>query len=147
MDVLLAMSEGHQVMSWIWLVEGGLGDGSKTDMIEVARTEWLKSHAHVLWWLEELQLVEEEMQWVQVSLSWKVDWWEERHVGWQPLALEFSEGIGAYVDKQAALIQRLVVSFSMLWGAQGKFNEDEWIDEEDAKSDVPVPTLEMGDWN
>lgn len=87
------------------------------------------------------------MWWVQVSLSQKADWWEERRVGWQPLAPEFSEGIGAYADKQATLIQRLVVSFSMLWGAQGEFDKDEWIDEEDAESDGPVPMPEMGDWD
>ncbi|SJL02578.1 uncharacterized protein ARMOST_05909 [Armillaria ostoyae] len=125
-------------MSWIWLVEGGLGDGSEKDVIEAARAEWLKSRARVLRWSEELQLVEEEMRRVQVSLSRKADWWEERRGGWQPLAPEFLEGIAAYADKQAALIRRLVVSFSMLWGAQGDFDEDEWVDEEDAESDAPA---------
>ncbi len=79
----------------------------------------LKSHAHVLQWSEELQLVEEEMRRVQVSLTQKVDWWEERCGGWQPPTPQFLEGIAAYADKQAALIRRLVMSFSMLWGAQG----------------------------
>ncbi|KAK0435877.1 hypothetical protein EV421DRAFT_1739936 [Armillaria borealis] len=153
-DVLLSVGEGRRVMSWIWLVEGGLGNSSDTDMIKGAnlhvigisytddsaavRTEWLKSHAHILQWSEELQLVEEEMRWVQVSLARKVDWWEERRRGWQPLTPEFSEGIAAYVDKQVALIRWLVMSFSMLWGAQGDFDKDEWINEEDAESDVLV---------
>lgn len=33
-DVLLSVGEGRRVMSWIWLVEGGLGDGSEKDVIE-----------------------------------------------------------------------------------------------------------------
>ncbi len=33
-DILLSVGEGHRVMSWIWLVEGGLGDGSEKDVIE-----------------------------------------------------------------------------------------------------------------
>lgn len=82
--------------------------------------------------------MEEEMRRVQVSLTQKVDWWEERCGGWQPPTPQFLEGIAAYADKQAALIRRLVMSFSMLWGAQGDFDKDEWIDEEDAESDMPV---------
>lgn len=33
-DVLMAIGEGRRVMSWIWLVEGGLGNGSDEDLIE-----------------------------------------------------------------------------------------------------------------
>ncbi len=35
----------------------------------------------------------------------------------------------------------------MLWGAQGDFDEDEWIDEEDAESDVPVCVQERHKFN
>lgn len=33
-NMLMAVGEGHRVMSWIWLTEGGLGDGSDKDIIE-----------------------------------------------------------------------------------------------------------------
>ncbi|KAK0234782.1 hypothetical protein EDD85DRAFT_774334, partial [Armillaria nabsnona] len=132
------VGEGHCIMLWIWLVEGGLRDGSEKDMIEAVRAGWLKSYAPVLQWSEELQLVEEEMRWVQVSLAQKVDWWEKRCGSWQPLTPQSLEGIVVYADKQVTLICRFVVSFSMLWGEEGDFDKDEWINEEDAKSDMPV---------
>ncbi len=34
MDKLFALGEGHRVISWIWLTEGNLGDGSDEDLIQ-----------------------------------------------------------------------------------------------------------------
>ncbi len=33
-DALLPLGEGHRVISWIWLTEGSLGDGSDEDLIK-----------------------------------------------------------------------------------------------------------------
>ncbi|KAK0432107.1 hypothetical protein EV421DRAFT_1719756, partial [Armillaria borealis] len=138
-DVLMAVGEGRWVMSWIWLVEGGLGDGSDEDLIEAARAEWLKSRAQVARWSEEVQLLEEEMQCVEVTLAHKADWWEAKREGLAGMvAPEVAEGVSAYADKQAAILRHLAVSFAMLWGRIGNYEEEEWVDEEDAESDVVV---------
>lgn len=100
--------------------------------------EWLKSRARVARWSEELLLLEEEMHCVEVSLSHKADEWEAKREGLGSVTPEIAEGVTAYADKQAAILRCLAVSFAMLWGKGGEYEEDEWVDEEDAESDPAV---------
>ncbi|SJL18909.1 uncharacterized protein ARMOST_22511 [Armillaria ostoyae] len=142
-DQLLPLGEGHRVISWIWLTEASLGDGSDKDLIQAARGEWLKSRARVLRWSEEKGLLQEEMRRVRVSLEYRAKCWERRRIPWEGCDVALGEGVTAYADLQASRQRHLSVAFTALWRAEdAEIPEDDpdWVDVEDEEEiDTTLP--------
>lgn len=71
------------------------------------------------------------MHCVEVTLAHKADWWEVKHEGFDNLTAEMTERV-------TVILRCLAVSFTMLWRRIGDYKEDEWVDEEDAESNLVV---------
>ncbi|KAG1884716.1 hypothetical protein F4604DRAFT_1878684 [Suillus subluteus] len=98
-------SEGNQTLSWIWKARGvTTGDREgETILADALRVEWCKSQAHAYRWMEEVELLQEEMRRVCAFFDWHAAWWKDqasRRIG---LDVAESEGIGAYAKRQAAI--------------------------------------------
>lgn len=78
-DTLLPLGQGTFVISWIWTVTGAF-DGASPELLQSVKREWLKSRARVMRWSEELQLTEEEMRRVCVTLRFMELWYEIQHL-------------------------------------------------------------------
>ncbi|KAK0430928.1 hypothetical protein EV421DRAFT_1720997 [Armillaria borealis] len=90
---------------------------TSTDLLLVVHVEWLKSHARMHWWHEELVMVKTEMARTLVSLEHNVCDWERRHNGMEGLEgdADLQEGQHAYAESQATTWRRLAVSFQVKW--------------------------------
>ncbi|SJK99859.1 uncharacterized protein ARMOST_03170 [Armillaria ostoyae] len=93
--IFMQPEDGKKVTSWIWRMEGALGDGSDDDLMQAAHLEWLKSRAWMHRWHEEVAMVEREKERVQLGLEHMTKQWEGRigqHMG---LDSTLSEGMTA----------------------------------------------------
>jgi hypothetical protein len=91
------------------------------------RVEWAKCDARVTRWVEEKQLLMEEMRRTPWYLDWKARWWEERSLPWsQDLVrasrpkfegdfVAFRDGLTAYAKRQAEVHRALARKFTKLW--------------------------------
>ncbi|KAG1880024.1 hypothetical protein F4604DRAFT_1679157 [Suillus subluteus] len=98
-------SEGNQTLSWIWKAHGvTTGDSEgETILADALCMEWCKSQACAYRWMEEVELLQEEMRRVCAFFDWYAAWWKDqasRRIG---LDVAKSEGIGAYAKRQAAI--------------------------------------------
>ncbi|KAG2058703.1 hypothetical protein BDR06DRAFT_980165 [Suillus hirtellus] len=84
-------TQGTVIMSWIWLTHGISSDDSKG----------LQDSLHVEWWLEEVQLLLEEMRHVLAFLNWQGDSWESCATLPAVEQPEEKEGMIAYACHQA----------------------------------------------
>ena len=67
-------------------------------------------------WVEEVELLQEEMQRVVVFLEWKsVDWLGKVGACNGSSALDIQSGLNAYAKKQAAIYHSLAMSFAKFW--------------------------------
>ncbi|KAG2354774.1 hypothetical protein BDR07DRAFT_1545883, partial [Suillus spraguei] len=56
-------SSGNRTLSWIWKAHGIASDAPEGETILLAlRIEWCKSRARAMRWVEEVQLLQEEMR-------------------------------------------------------------------------------------
>ncbi|KAG1888680.1 hypothetical protein F4604DRAFT_1877221 [Suillus subluteus] len=69
-----ATGKGRRRISWIWMMDG-VDRGNEGDDDGV-RIEWCKSCARALRWLEEVELLREEMCRVLQFFAWQGAWWE-----------------------------------------------------------------------
>ncbi|KAG1877378.1 hypothetical protein F4604DRAFT_1923970 [Suillus subluteus] len=75
----------------------------ETVLADALRVEWCKSRARAYRWMEEVELLQEEMRRVCAFFDWHAAWWKDqasRRIG---LDVAESEGIGAYAKRQAAI--------------------------------------------
>ncbi|KAG1865495.1 hypothetical protein DFJ58DRAFT_771317 [Suillus subalutaceus] len=98
-------SEGNRTLSWIWKARGvTTGDSEgETVLADALHVEWCKSRARAYRWMEEVELLQEEMRRVCAFFDWHAAWWKDqasRRIG---LDVAKSEGIGAYAKRQAAI--------------------------------------------
>ena len=113
----LGASKGRYEISWIWLVPQSKSEidrnSSKQVFDEGLQVEWSKSQARKMQWEEEVQIIQEEMQWTIVYYEWKQQWWF---------------GITAYSQKQAHSCKCMAESFAMAWlpFLQAKGIKPEW---------------------
>ncbi|SJL12098.1 uncharacterized protein ARMOST_15519 [Armillaria ostoyae] len=63
-------SEQPREVSWIWLLEGSLGECNEMSSLEDVRVHWVRSQARMKWWEEEQELLWEEQCRVLVTLGW-----------------------------------------------------------------------------
>ncbi|KAK0475605.1 hypothetical protein EDD18DRAFT_1115977 [Armillaria luteobubalina] len=90
------VGEGHREISWIWLQEGALGDGSDEGLTQAVKLEWLKSRARAHRWREECLLLTEEKRWVQETLLHTARLWDSRGSSWEELEPSQVEGVRAH---------------------------------------------------
>ena len=114
--------DGRYAPSWIWgtpLTMALVGEGSITEQQEVnetARHEWMTCRARADRWMEEEELLQEEMRRVIVYLEWKSRTWSEK-VGIRAgsCTLDIQHGIDAYARKQASIHREIAMSFASQW--------------------------------
>ncbi|KAL0564649.1 hypothetical protein V5O48_017390 [Marasmius crinis-equi] len=108
---LIAQGESRRKLSWIW---AGVDVSKDSEaMREALWIEWCKAYARKRRWTEELNLVEEEMRRVPLSLEHEAQVWEGRKLQCDETPL--SEAINAYCSRQAALRRGLSSKFQSLW--------------------------------
>ncbi|KAJ7077348.1 hypothetical protein C8R44DRAFT_655086 [Mycena epipterygia] len=102
-------------MSWIWRT--GITSataGAATN--EGLRVEWAKTRARAHRWTEEVDLLEEEMRRILVFLEWKALWWREQMAGRpEELDEELREGLVAYAERQAVILEDMKTRFETSW--------------------------------
>ncbi|KAG2105070.1 uncharacterized protein F5147DRAFT_746489 [Suillus discolor] len=78
-----ATGEGRHHVSWIWMMDGvDCGDEGDNDGVQI---EWCKSRARALQWLEEVELLREEMCRVLQFFAWHGAWLADHfRVLWTP---------------------------------------------------------------
>lgn len=71
--------------------------------------------AHLIHWLEEKNLVVEEMHRVIEYFHWKVEWWQDTKTQKHFESPIVTCGAAAYTSKQAAIYAELVKHFGWQW--------------------------------
>ena len=111
-------SDGRYAPSWIWvspLATTLPGEGSTAEQQEVNETvrhEWMTCRARADRWIEEEELLQEEMRRVVVFLEWKSRAWSEK-VGVREGSCtpDIQRGVDAYARKQANIYREIATSF------------------------------------
>ena len=115
-------SDGRYIPSWIWAspsVATIPGEGSTAEQQEVNETvrhEWMTCRARADRWIEEVELLQEEMRRVVVYLEWKSRSWSEK-VGVRSSSCtpDIQRGLDAYAHKQANVYREVAMSFAGQW--------------------------------
>ncbi|KAF4588993.1 hypothetical protein EYR40_010549 [Pleurotus pulmonarius] len=82
---------------------------------DTMRIEWAKTKARADRWVEELQLVQEEMRRSLIFLAWKADWWCEQATRRGNIPPAVSSGLSAYALKQASFLRALLQDSVDIW--------------------------------
>ena len=78
--------------------------------------EWLKAHARVLRWEEELKLIPEEIRRSIAFFEWKATQWERRSTQREgSIRAEVLEGLAGYAHRQARISRALATSGAKMW--------------------------------
>ncbi|KAK7031679.1 CxC2 domain-containing protein [Favolaschia claudopus] len=101
-------------MSWIWTSGGGPGENEE-ELRDAVRVEWSKTKARRDRWVEEVELLREEMRRVLRFLAWRAGWWEERAVLERGVREEINAGVKAYAARQAAMARQIARRFKSAW--------------------------------
>ena len=118
----MGVGDGRYAPSWIWAAPSSMalpGEGSAAERQEVNETvryEWMTCRARADRWVEEEELLQEEMRRVVVYLEWKShSWFEKIGVRAGSCSPDIQHGIDAYARKQANIHHEIAVSFSGRW--------------------------------
>jgi hypothetical protein len=79
------------------------------------RVEWAKAQARLERWVEERDLLLEEMARTPLYLEWKAGWWEEHSHLRCNSDERLQEGCAAYAAKQADLCRTFARNFTSMW--------------------------------
>ncbi|KAK7001855.1 CxC2 domain-containing protein [Favolaschia claudopus] len=101
-------------MSWIW-TQGGGPDADDEELVDAVRVEWSRAKARRDRWVEEVDLLREEMRRVLRFLAWRGMWWEERRTVTRAMSADVRVGLQAYAARQASLTRRLALRFRQNW--------------------------------
>ncbi|KAK7002264.1 CxC2 domain-containing protein [Favolaschia claudopus] len=101
-------------MSWIWTSGGGPGENEE-ELRDAVRVEWSKAKARKDRWIEEVELLREEMRRVLRFLAWRAGWWEERAVSQREVRDDLRAGLEGYAARQAALARQIARRFKSAW--------------------------------
>lgn len=114
--------DGRYAPSWIWVAPSLMtlpGEGSVAEQQEVnetARYEWMTCRARADRWIEEEELLQEEMRRVIVYLEWKSRTWSEKvGIRKDSCSPDIQHGIDAYARKQANIHHEIAMSFVSQW--------------------------------
>ncbi|KAG1903768.1 uncharacterized protein F5891DRAFT_900924, partial [Suillus fuscotomentosus] len=101
-DSAFGESSGNCILSWIWKARGVATAWMEGEAVLSEGDFACRSRARANQWVEEVELLLEEMQRVSAFLAWHAVWWDEqatRRVGLDDASLE---GIRGYAKCQAA---------------------------------------------
>ena len=121
-DDEIGTGDGRYIPSWIWASPSAMtlpGEGTIVEQHEVnetARHEWMTCRARADRWMEEEELLQEEMRRVITYLLWKSRTWSEKvgvRVG--SCTPDIQHGVDAYAHKQASIHRGLAISFASKW--------------------------------
>jgi hypothetical protein len=85
------------------------------------RLEWCKARARAARWVEEVELLQEEMRRVVCFLRWHAGWWKNKAEGCALVIASENEsviayeGLVAYARRQAQLRHDLADCFDRIW--------------------------------
>jgi hypothetical protein len=81
------------------------------------RVKWCKARARANRWLEEVELLQEEMRRVLAFFDWHAAWWKERATPKTWLGSVENEGAVAYALRQADIRYAMHAHCSSIWSA------------------------------
>jgi hypothetical protein len=118
----MGAGDGQYSPSWIWTAPSALAlpsegsDAEQREVSETARHEWMTCRARADCWVEERELLQEEMRRVIVYLEWKSRWWSEK-IGSRvdSSASDIQRGADAYARKQAHINRDIAIQFASQW--------------------------------
>ncbi|KAL0948665.1 hypothetical protein HGRIS_010468 [Hohenbuehelia grisea] len=116
---LLEVGEGHRLLSWIW-INAAFGDAAleaSGELHKSVRVEWVKGRAWACRWLEEVELLEEEMRRSLASTEWLAEWWEAQVCRRSLVEGPLLDGLRAYAHEQAYSERRLAASWADRWAS------------------------------
>ncbi|KAJ7852029.1 hypothetical protein B0H14DRAFT_2581072 [Mycena olivaceomarginata] len=118
-------SSKKTVFSWIWTVGGGPGEDDaqlhecNVDVVigrQTVRVEWSKACARKDRWVEEVQLLREEMKRVLRMLRWIQGQWQERAVDERAdVTPELRAGLRTYAERQVYTHRKIAEAFHTGW--------------------------------
>ena len=118
----MGVGDGRYSPSWIWTMSSAVTvptEGSvaeKQEIDETARYEWMTSRARADRWVEEKDLLREEMRRVLFFLEWRSRTWSEKVGARKGVCTpDIQNGIDAYARKQANVYRDLALSFACKW--------------------------------
>ena len=131
-DGLMGDSEGRHIVSWIWRTHGMcMEDDAASDegkcftflcyeqiftVLVALRIEWCRSQARASRWIEEVELLQEEMHCILAFLTWQGQWRETQCNRVEPdVPAEAADGLRAYAQHQAAVRHTLYCCFQFAW--------------------------------
>ncbi|KAJ7838429.1 hypothetical protein B0H13DRAFT_2367453 [Mycena leptocephala] len=103
----------RQVLSWIWMSQGGASDEEETHAS--MRVEWCRAKARKVRWEEEVLLLREEMRRVLRYLEWEAESWSARASTRENESPELRHGLAAYALRHAAMYRGLATFFKAEW--------------------------------
>ena len=114
--------DGRYAPSWIWASLSAAtlpGEDSIAEQQEVRKTirhEWMTCRARTDRWMEEEELLQEEMHRVIVYLEWRAHTWSEK-VGVRAGSCtpNIQHSVDAYARKQASIHHEIAMSFARQW--------------------------------
>ncbi|KAJ7855835.1 hypothetical protein B0H13DRAFT_1902935 [Mycena leptocephala] len=110
----LEPSNARKTFSWIWTVGGGPGEDQE-QLHESVRMEWSKACAWRDRWVEEVQILQEEMKRVLRFLQWIQVEWRRRAELREDIDPQLAVGLRAYALRQVAVHRRIAAGFHVGW--------------------------------
>ncbi|KAJ6457197.1 hypothetical protein C8R47DRAFT_995822 [Mycena vitilis] len=107
-------SDKKRAFSWIWTVNGGPGEDEAT-LHDCVRVEWSKAKARKIRWVEEVQLLREEMKRVLRMLRTIQREWMARAEQRENIDQELAGGLKAYAMRQVYVHRCIAESFHAGW--------------------------------
>ncbi|KAJ7049781.1 hypothetical protein C8F01DRAFT_1092981 [Mycena amicta] len=99
-------------ISWIWSVGG---EPDSQELHDAVRVQWTKAKARRDRWVEEVEIIREEMRRVLRGLDTVQREWQERAGGRAAADAELAAGAQAYAKRQQAIYRRIAESFRAQW--------------------------------
>lgn len=79
------------------------------------RIEWCRTRARAHRWIEECQLLIEEMRRISAYHKWQISWWLDRIGLITNIPKAEQEGLTAYANRQASIRQRMYDICIIIW--------------------------------
>ncbi|KAJ7816808.1 hypothetical protein B0H13DRAFT_1923357 [Mycena leptocephala] len=113
----LEPSNARKTFSWIWTVGGGPGEDQEQlhECLWTVRVEWSKARARRDRWVEEVDILREEMKRVLRFLRWIQVEWRRRAELREDIDPQLAAGLKAYALRQVAVHRRIAAGFHVGW--------------------------------
>ncbi|KAI0037995.1 hypothetical protein FA95DRAFT_1506217, partial [Auriscalpium vulgare] len=118
------LGKGNFEVSWIWQtlradardIPGAVAEEATEDEVnDSVRVDWATSRARIDRWVEEIELLKEEMPRAVRFMRGRANWWRSRASARSDLSTDMLAGLRAYAFRQAAHHDELADSYIALW--------------------------------